>query len=98
MLFTASTVKDSAAGLKTFVERNLANGVDHMFLFVDDAAPKITAELNKHPHVTAIATGRGLVARQAAAPAQRQAADQRQRGQGNAGAVPVGRVAVSHRR
>ncbi len=57
MLFTASTVKDSAAGLKAFVERNLANGVDHTFLFVDDAAPKITAELNKHPHVTAIATG-----------------------------------------
>jgi hypothetical protein len=57
MLFTASTVKDSAAGLKAFVERNLANGVDHMFLFVDDAAPKVTAELNKHPHVTAIPTG-----------------------------------------
>ncbi len=57
MLFTASTVKDSAAGLKTFVERNLAGGVDHMFLFIDDFDAKVTKELNTHPHVTAIPTG-----------------------------------------
>jgi hypothetical protein len=57
MLFTASTVKDSAAGLREFVARNLAGGVDHMFLFVDDFDAAITAELNAHPHVTAIATG-----------------------------------------
>jgi hypothetical protein len=57
MLFTASTVKDSTAGLKEFVARNLAGGVDHMFVFVDDFDPAITAELNAHPHVTAIATG-----------------------------------------
>ena len=57
MLFTASTVKDSAGGLQEFVARNLAGGVDHMFLFVDDADPKITAALGKNPQVTAIATG-----------------------------------------
>ena len=57
MLFTASTVKDSAAGLQDFVARNLAGGVDHAFLFVDDADPAITAELDEHPNVTAIATG-----------------------------------------
>ncbi len=57
MLFTASTVKDSAAGLREFVARNLAGGVDHAFLFVDDFDPAVTAELNSHPHVTAIATG-----------------------------------------
>jgi hypothetical protein len=57
MLFTASTVKDTAAGLREFVARNLAGGVDHVFLFVDDFDAAVTAELNAHPHVTAIATG-----------------------------------------
>lgn len=57
MLFTASTVKDSAAGLQEFVARNLANGVDHCLLFVDDHDPDVTAELDAHPHVTAVATG-----------------------------------------
>ena len=56
MLFTVSTVKDSVPGLKQFVARNLAGGVDHMFLFVDDARPRVTAALNRQPHVTAIAT------------------------------------------
>ena len=57
MLFTVSTVKDTVPGLKQFVARNLAGGVDHMFLFVDDARPRVTAALDRHPHVTAIATG-----------------------------------------
>ncbi|GAB3248029.1 glycosyltransferase family 2 protein [Nocardioides dilutus] len=57
MLFTVSTVKDSVPGLKEFVARNLAGGVDHMFLFVDDGKPRVVAALNRLPHVTAIATG-----------------------------------------
>jgi hypothetical protein len=57
MLFTASTVKDTAAGLTEFVARNLAGGVDHLFLFVDDFDPGVVAKLNAHPNVTAIATG-----------------------------------------
>jgi hypothetical protein len=57
MLFTVSTVKDTVPGLKQFVARNLAGGVDHLFLCVDDARPRVTAALNRHPHVTAIATG-----------------------------------------
>lgn len=56
MLFTVSTVKESVSGLERFVARNLAGGVDHLFLFVDDADPVVTAALDKHPHVTAIAT------------------------------------------
>lgn len=56
MLFTVSTVKESVAGLERFVARNLANGVDHLFLFVDDHDPKVLAALGKHPHVTAIGT------------------------------------------
>ena len=57
MLFTVSTVKDTVPSLKQFVARNLAGGVDHMFLFVDDARPRVTAALDRQPHVTAIATG-----------------------------------------
>ena len=57
MLFTVSTVKESVAGLERFVARNLAGGVDHVFLFVDDFDPAVTATLDRHPHVTAIATG-----------------------------------------
>jgi hypothetical protein len=57
MLFTVSTVKDSVPALKQFVARNLAGGVDHLFLFVDDARPRVTAALDRHPHVTAISTG-----------------------------------------
>lgn len=57
MLFTVSTVKDSVANLEQFVARNLAGGVDHMFIFVDDFDPAVTTALNKHAHVTAVATG-----------------------------------------
>lgn len=56
MLFTVSTVKESAAGLERFVARNLANGVDHLFLFVDDHDPKVLAALAGNPHVTAVGT------------------------------------------
>jgi hypothetical protein len=56
MLFTVSTVKESVAGLERFVARNLANGVDHMFLFVDDHDPAVVKALDAHPHVTAIPT------------------------------------------
>lgn len=56
MLFTVSTVKESVAGLERFVARNLAGGVDHLLLFVDDHDPVVTAALDKHPHVTAVAT------------------------------------------
>jgi Glycosyl transferase family 2 len=57
MLYTVSTVKESVAGLERFVARNLAGGVDHVILFVDDFDPVVTATLDKNPHVTAIATG-----------------------------------------
>lgn len=59
MLFTVSTVKESVAGLERFVARNLAGGVDHVFLFVDDFDPAVTEAMDRHPHVTAVATGPG---------------------------------------
>lgn len=63
MLFTASTIKDSPANARFFVEANLASGVDHMFVFLD--SPKepdqreIGASLADHPAVTCIPTGTG---------------------------------------
>lgn len=62
MLFTASTIKDSPANVRFFVEANLASGVDHMFIFLD--APKdpgqqeIASALAAHRHVTCVPTAR----------------------------------------
>jgi hypothetical protein len=58
MLFTVSTVKETVAGLSRFVERNLAGGVDHLIVFVDDADPLLVEWAASHPHVTAVPTGR----------------------------------------
>ena len=60
MLFTASTVKDSAANLRRFVTGNLAGGIDHLVVFVD--APEATDPaalevLESHPSVTCVRTG-----------------------------------------
>jgi hypothetical protein len=59
MLVTVSTVKETTDGLERFVTRNLACGVDHMVVFVDDGDPKAMAWLSTHPHVTAVDAGRG---------------------------------------
>ena len=59
MIFSASTVLDSAAAVSAFVRDNLAMGVDHMFVFLDNpAAPgqdEVHRLLDEHPHTTAIA-------------------------------------------
>ena len=60
MLFTASTVKDSAANLRRFVTGNLAGGIDHLVVFVDapDATDPAALEvLESHPSVTCVRTG-----------------------------------------
>lgn len=52
MLFTVSTVKDSRANVERFVSRNLAGGIDHVFLFLDAPEPAVEAYCAEHPHVT----------------------------------------------
>lgn len=52
MLFTVTTVKDTVANLERFVSRNLAGGVDHLFVFVDAPDAEVEAYLAAHPHVT----------------------------------------------
>jgi hypothetical protein len=60
MLFTASTIKDSPANVRFFVEANLASGVDHMVVFLDapgdPGQDEVRADLEAHPHVTCIPT------------------------------------------
>ena len=90
MLFTVSTVKESVAGLEQFVARNLAGGVDHLFLFVDDLEPDGHRRARPAPARHRDRDRRELVARQAAATAQRPAAHQRQRRQGDARRVDAG--------
>lgn len=58
MLLTVTTVKDSPANVRRFVAGNLAGGVDHLVVLLDDpAAPgqdEVAAELTAHPHVTCL--------------------------------------------
>lgn len=41
MIATVSTVKDTADNVARFIDRNCANGVDHLFIFVDDDSPEV---------------------------------------------------------
>jgi hypothetical protein len=62
MLVTASTILDTPANVRRFVADNLAMGVDHMVVFLDDPqAPdqdQVADELNRHEQVTCVPTGR----------------------------------------
>jgi hypothetical protein len=55
VICTVSTVKDSPGNVALFVGRNLAAGVDHMFVFLDDAQPEAEEMLASNPFVTLIA-------------------------------------------
>ena len=54
MLASVSTVKDTVRNVSRFVERNLAGGIDHMFVFVDAPDAECERYLGDHPHVTPI--------------------------------------------
>lgn len=62
MLFAASTIKDSLANVRFFVDANLASGLDHLVVFLD--APReadqreVAAYLDGRPHVTCVRAGR----------------------------------------
>ncbi|MGI9156132.1 MAG: glycosyltransferase family 2 protein [Marmoricola sp.] len=57
LVCTVSTVKDTRRNVEAFVGRNLAAGVDHMFVFLDAPDPETQGWLDQHPHTTAIPTG-----------------------------------------
>lgn len=52
MIFTVGTVKDTVANVRTYVERNIAAGADHLFVFLDAPDPEVEEWLAAHPHVT----------------------------------------------
>lgn len=56
MIFTVSTVKDTLANVRAYVERNLAGGADHLLLFLDAPDPEVEAFLADQPHVTHVVT------------------------------------------
>ena len=62
MLVTASTILDTPANVRRFVADNLAMGIDHMVVFLDDPlAPdqdQVADELSRHGQVTCVPTGR----------------------------------------
>ena len=57
LVCTVTTVKDSLPNVTDFVDRNLAAGADHMFVFLDDADQAIYDSLAAHEHVTPVRTG-----------------------------------------
>lgn len=56
LVCTVSTVLDTLPNVRTFVRRNLAAGVDHMFIFLDGPAPRVRTFLEGHEHVTVVRT------------------------------------------
>lgn len=58
MIFSVSTIKDTLPRVEAFVRRNLAGGVDHLVVFLDDEQPDVAAYLGAHPQVTVVETHR----------------------------------------
>ncbi len=54
MIWAVSTIKDSARNLEDFVERNLAGGVNHLVVFVDDDDPELLGHLENHPQTIGV--------------------------------------------
>lgn len=61
MLIAASTVKDTLPHVRRFVAGNLAGGLDHLVVFLDQPGAPGQAEvadfLEAHPHVTCVRAG-----------------------------------------
>lgn len=54
MICTVSTIKDSVANVRNFVERNLGAGADHLFVFAEGGDREVLVFLEEHPHVTVV--------------------------------------------
>ena len=61
MIVTVSTILDTPANVRRFVADNLAMGVDHMVVFMDDPSAhdqdQVADELSRQAHVTCIPAG-----------------------------------------
>ena len=56
MIFTVSTVKDSLDNVRSFCQRNLSSGADHLIIFLDESNPEVETYLAAQPHVTLVVT------------------------------------------
>lgn len=56
LICTVSTVFDTPENVELFVSRNLAAGVDHMFVFLDRRQPRVHRYLQHHPNTTPVVT------------------------------------------
>ena len=56
-IVAVSTVKADPDQVERFLRRNLAGGVDHILVFLDDANAAVRQMLEAHPHVTVVRTG-----------------------------------------
>lgn len=56
LVCAVSTVKDTLPRLEQYVARNLAGGVDHLFVLLDADQPEVEAALTALPHVTCVRT------------------------------------------
>lgn len=56
MICTVSTIKDTAEHIETFVERNLAAGADHLFVFLDGEEHGVAAQLRDRDCLTVVVT------------------------------------------
>ena len=56
MIFTVSTVKDSLDNVRSFCQRNLSSGADHLIIFLDEPDAEIETYLAAQPHVTHVVT------------------------------------------
>ena len=57
IICTVSTVKDSPANVRRFVEGNLSSGADHMFIFLEGGDEETLGYLAEREHVTVMPTG-----------------------------------------
>jgi hypothetical protein len=58
VILSVSTVKDTVPNLEKFVRRNLAGGIDHLLVFLDDEQPEAAELLKAQPQVTCVQTHR----------------------------------------
>ena len=56
-IVAVSTMKADLDQVERFLRRNLAGGVDHILVFLDDANPPVRQLLEAHPHATVVRTG-----------------------------------------
>jgi Glycosyl transferase family 2 len=56
-IVAVSTMKADLDQVERYLKRNLAGGVDHVIVFLDDANPPVRELLEQHPHATVVRTG-----------------------------------------